>query len=351
MRLRLGALAAFLAGALVAADAGADPLTGRLSVARAEGAEVCPTEDSLRAEVEALAGAPILSDARRADVEIDVVLAPAPRRGFRATVSVSGERAGERTLEDVGPGCDVLSRGLAVTLAIVLEAGPGAIAPAPTRAPPGPSPPPTPWWRRYYQLPAIDAPPPVASEDEGIPPLVASIGAVYDTGTLLSDTAGVSLAVDSYIPYASFGVAFVWLPQERVELNRFEVAYAYAAGQVRACVRDPFIEQFGLTACARFSAGRRTANLSSAAPEAGGGDQNHGAYLALGPQLEISRRVVGPLGLYADMALDFPLLQDDLTVVYAAEGNVLDDPERVVSFSMGAGIRFWLEPPVKERPR
>jgi len=260
---------------------------------------------------------------------------------------VSGKRSGERRLADVGPGCDVLARGLVVTLTIVLEAGPAAPVDLPPPPPTGP--PPTPWWRRYYLLPAIDAPRPSPVVDEGIPPIVASLGAIYDSATLISDTAGAVLGVDAYIPYASFGVAFIWLPKEQVDLDFFHVNYAFAGGRTRACVRDPFIEQFGLAGCARFTAGRRTANLEST--REGGGDQNHGAYLAVGPQLEISRRIVGPFGVYADLGMDFPVLQDDLTVTEGAAGTVLPYPEQVVSFDTGLGVRFWLEPAKAEKDR
>lgn len=141
----------------------------------------------------------------------------------------------------------------------------------------------------------------------------------------------------------------MWLPKEQVELNTFHVDYAYAGGRIRACARDPFIEQFGLLGCARFSAGRRTATLVNDITEER--DENHGAYLSIGPQLEISRRIVGPFGVYADFAVDFPALQADLTVIDPSSGTVLDDPEQVVSFDMGLGVRFWLEPPRPDKSR
>lgn len=324
----------------------AEPLTGSLTVERALGAEACPDQEALIVEVEQIAGAPILSGTARPDVTLALRIVPLTPSGFSAVMVVGGKRNGERTLDDVGPGCDVLARGLAVTIAILLEAGPGAL-PAPVAPPEPPGPAPIPWWRRYYLLPAIEAPKPVANEDEGIPPIVASIGGTYDSATLPSDTAGLTLGVDTYLKYVSFGVGFVWLPKEQLELNTFHVDYAYAGGRVRACVRDPFIEQFGLSGCARFSAGRRTATLVSELADAG--DDNHGAYLSLGPQIEISRRLIGPFGIYADFAADFPLLQADLTVADPVGPAVIDDPEQVVSFDAGIGVRFWLEPPKAEK--
>jgi hypothetical protein len=349
--MRSGACALAISIAVCAFGAGsahADPLKGTLTVERAAGAEACPDQEALRVEVEQLAGAPILSGSEPRDVSLDLRIAPAPKGGFSAVIRVSGKRTGERQLEDVGPGCDVLARGLVVTLAILLEAGPGAPLPPPEKKPAGP--PPVPWWRKYYLLPAIDAPQPVAPTDEGIPPIVASLGALYDSGTLASDAVGASLAVDAYIPYASFGVAFVWLPVEQVDLDSYYVSYAYAAGRIRACARDPFIEQFGLSGCLRLVAGRRTASLVT--DGAGTGDQNHGAYLALGTQLEISRRIVGPFGIYADFGLDFPALQDELRVIDPDGDGALDDPDHVVTFDTGIGVRFWLEParPEKGRP-
>jgi hypothetical protein len=324
----------------------AEPLTGSLTVDRALGAEACPDQQALVTEVEQIAGGPILSGTGPPDVTLALRIAPATPTGFSASIAVSGKRNGERTLDDVGPGCDVLARGLAVTIAILLEAGPGAL-PTPPPEPPGPAP--IPWWRRYYLLPAIEAPAPEVLEDEGIPPIVASIGGTYDSATLASDTAGLTLGVDTYIKYVSFGVGFVWLPKEQLDVGSFHVDYAYAGGRVRACVRDPFIEQFGIAGCARFSAGRRTATLVSEVSE--GRDDNHGAHLSLGPQVEISRRLIGPFGIYADFAADFPLLQADLRVTDPVGQAVVDDPEQVVSFDAGIGVRFWLEPPRPETKR
>ncbi len=322
----------------------AEPLTGSLTVERALGAEACPDQQALVTEVEQIAGAPILSGTAPPDVTLALRIGPATPSGFSAVITVAGKRNGERTLDDVGPGCDVLARGLAVTIAILLEAGPGALPEPSPPEPPGPAP--IPWWRRYYLLPAIEAPVPEAPEDEGIPPIVASIGGTYDSATLASDTAGLTLGVDTYIKYVSFGVGFVWLPKEQLDVGSFHIDYAYAGGRVRACVRDPFIEQFGIAGCARFSAGRRTATLVSEATE--GRDDNHGAYLSLGPQVEISRRLIGPFGIYADFAADFPLLQADLTVTDPVGGARVDDPEQLVSFDAGIGVRFWLEPPRPE---
>ncbi|NUO54990.1 MAG: hypothetical protein HOV80_39630 [Polyangiaceae bacterium] len=349
MRHAASAVAVFI-GAYCARESAAlaEPLTGSLTVERALGAEACPDQQALVTEVEQIAGAPILSGTGAADVTLALRITPATPSGFSAVLVVSGKRNGERTLDDVGPGCDVLARGLAVTIAILLEAGPGAV-PEPPKPPEPPGPPPVPWWRKYYLLPAIEAPPPVPAEDEGIPPIVASIGATYDSATLSSDAVGLTLGVDTYIKYVSFGVGFVWLPKEQRDLNTFHVDYAYAGGRVRACARDPFIEQFGISACARFSAGRRTATLVNELTDAH--DDNHGAYLSLGPQVEISRRLVGPFGIYADVAADFPLLQADLTVADPVGGTVIDDPEHVVSIDIGIGVRFWLEPPRPETKR
>ncbi len=130
---RLWLVAAALASSLGWAPiAGAAPLSAKLDVDRAPGAESCPDADALKKQVEALAGAPILSPQTPADLAVRVRIVPKDR-GFRAEVFASGARNGERALEDSGPGCEGLGRGLVVILALLLDAPLEPRPPASTR--------------------------------------------------------------------------------------------------------------------------------------------------------------------------------------------------------------------------
>lgn len=328
------AVAACLFGARAAH---AQPLPSRLHVHRAAGAESCPDEEELKKQVEALAGMPILSRDGEPELFLHVRIAP-QGEGFRAEVKQSGFRTGTRALEDSGPGCDGLGRGLAVILALLLDAPLGARPPpAPTPSGPAPSPgAPLP----LYVLPEV---PPLPEEKPTpkFPPLMGSIGPVYVTGIVPSDAAGLTLAFEGYLPLVSFGASVLWIPHEPRALEGTSAKYTYAGARTRACARQPDLAQYGLAACLRFGAGLRSGELTDARTEEILDDAD-GAYVAFGGELEISRRIVGPLGVYANLGVDVAVVQDELTLAW--QDVVVDPDEKGVSFDTGVGIRFWLQP-------
>ncbi len=325
---------------LLARVVGAEPLKGTLRVERAAGAEACPSADKLRAEVEALAGAPILSGEPEPDrVNIVVTVAPA-KLGFTATVRTTGVRPGERTIEDSGPGCEVLTRGLVVILALLVDAPLEGPRPAPVQPRRAPQPQPV------FILPEV---PTLRPEERAtrVPPLIGSIGPVYATGLLPSDAAGLALAFEGYLPLVSFGGSIVWLPRDVREVRDHEAIDSYVGARARVCARQPDLDQYGIAACLRFGAGRRASELVRARSDRTL-DESDGGYVAPGGELEISRRIVGPLGVYANFGLDFAVVNDPVTLETAEVTVPSDDPG--LSFDMGVGLRFWLEPETPAAP-
>jgi hypothetical protein len=314
------------------------PPIARLAVDRSTGADSCPDADELKKQVEALAGEPILSRDGEPELELFVRVSPA-HEGFRAEVTARGVRSGKRALEDSGPGCEGLGRGLAVILALMLDAPLGA-RPSPQQAEAGrSSPPPIRSPGPLYVLPEV----PIVPEEKPaarFPPLMGSIGPAYVTGIVPSDAAAMVLAFEGYLPLVSFGASVVWIPHEERGVEQAEITYTYVGARTRACARQPDLEQYGLAACLRFGAGLRAAELSDKLNDVY--DETDGAYVAFGGELEISRRIVGPFGVYADLGLDVAVVQDELAL--AAEDIRVAPDELGISFDSGVGIRFWLQP-------
>jgi hypothetical protein len=274
----------------------------KLKLTTGEGVVGCPTEDALAARVDELAQKPVFNVPGPKSIVVSVEIT-AVDQGFAAVVELSGAT---RTIEDSGPGCQVLSEALAVTIGILLDVD--------TKPP----------IRRDDE----PAPAPKKTEEEPEPDvrLTGSLGGFYDFGTLEDSAGGLSLGLDLLVPYVSFGLAMLGLPQDPTELESDGANYRFAAGRFRACARNPFSGQFGAALCSGFTVGERTLD-----PGASGGFA--GALL----QLEISRRVVGPFGVFADLGLTFPFWDEPLDV-----GQPLKD--QPVTFQFGVGARFWIAP-------
>ncbi len=324
-----------LATSFVATSARAAPLKGSLHVTREAGAEACPDESQLRAQIEAALGRPVLAEGHEADVAVEVTIRTAGK-GFSADVSAKGKRRGDRALEDPGPTCEVLAGALAITIAIMLEGD--EPAPAPPATPP--------WYKQYYLLPAIDSAVVEEPPDDGIPPLAGSVGALYDAGRLDGETGGLYLGVDVLVPYVTVGLAFVSLPEDRSDLPTTSARLHYLGGRLRVCSRQPFYEQFGASFCGLLAAGERRAVLLE--PEARLPlDEQSGGYAAIGLQVDVSRRVYGPVGIFAEFGLEFPVVADVLSLEAPDGSEFVVDHETGV-FDMGIGLRFWLEKPKEE---
>ncbi len=335
MRARIAAAVGAAAFALPAVAA-AEPLSATLRVERTEGAESCPDADALRRDVEALAGSPIFGRGEVPDVEISVRVVP-NGAGFRAVVVAKGKRTGERTLDDSGPGCDVLGRGLVVILALMVDAPLDTAREADERRP-------LPSWESSakYILPEVPALP----EDKPgprFPPLMGSIGPLYSTGVLPTDAAGLRVSFEGYLPLVSFGASVIWLPYDSLEQT--PASFSYVGARARTCARQPDLEQYGIAACLRFGAGLRSAKLGEGEEPL---DEANGPYIAFGGELEISRRIVGPFGVYADLGLDVSVVADPLELEHERRNLHVAPEDSGIAFDTGVGIRFWLQPEESE---
>lgn len=345
----LGAALAGLAALALPRAAWAGAAGATLRVDRAPGAEVCPSDSELAAQIESIAGEKPFTGPGEKKVEVRVAIAPA-KQGFTATISLSGARRGERVLADRGPGCEVLGQALAVTLAVLLEEE-DATTPEPPPEPPPPPPPQRPVWApRYYLLPGIDpTPASAAAKDDRIPPLTISLSGFYDSGTLASDTGGLSLSADFFVPVVSVGVALVWLPDDTLELPNHNARYAFLGGSARACTRAPMADQFGAGVCLGLRGGGRSAHIALDADAV----DAEGGFLEAQTQLELSRRIAGPFGLFTTLGLGVPFLVDAIDLELPT-GQLVPSPLSFATFQLGVGVRFWVEPPVaapKKTPR
>lgn len=313
-----------IACGLVAQVARAEPARASLSLSRGVGAETCADASELRALVRAASGHDVLVEEGASPLHLEVRVEPA-NGGYRGVIELSGARKGTRTLEDVGPGCDVLSQGLAVTIAVLLDAGddepvePPRPAPDVARPEARPEPPP---------------PPPVEVK-AGMVPLTLTVGTYYDFGTIDGSAAGLVGSAEIVVPIVSFGASFLTLPHAPRDRGPDHV-YRFFAGRARVCTREPYLELFGAGICAGLLAGTRLLEVVDVDAEA------RGAFIAATFSLEVSRRIVGPFGAYADLNLSVPAFREELLL--QLEKIKLSPEEEPVTFQMGAGFRFWIGP-------
>jgi hypothetical protein len=323
IRAALVALLALTAIIATASIARAAPLRASLEVRRAPGAETCAGQSELTKQIETIADASILSGPEPRPVSVMVRIRPA-EPGYVAVIELSGGRIGERTLDDAGPGCEALSQALAVTIAILLEPDEAVVAVSPK---PDDDP---------LRPPDFVPPPLTPKIDTSAPTLTLTAGAYYDFGTLDDSAGGVSLSADTFVPYVSFGLTFLGIPYDPNERPE-GVVYRFLAARARACTRAPVLEQFGASFCSGILAGERRAQVDG---EGGEEFSKSGAYAAASLQLEVSRRVIGPFGVFAELGMSIPFVQESIDVRIPGL-LVATSPYEVVTFQMGAGVRFW----------
>jgi len=317
------ALLAALAIIACASITSAAPLRASLEVQRGAGTETCADQDALTSQIEGIADAAILSGPEPKPVQVQVRFRRADQ-GFVAVIELSGGRTGERTLDDPGPGCEVLSQALAITIAILLEPDAGQVAVEPKKD-------------GFPEPPDFVPPPLTPHVDTSAPTFTLSAGAYYDFGTLDESSGGVSLSADAFVPWVSFGLSFLGIPYDPNDRPTRTVVYRYLAARARACTRAPVLEQFGASFCAGILAGERRAQVESAEGES---FSKSGAYSAANLQLEVSRRVIGPFGVFAELGLSIPFVQESIDIGIPGLSSVAS-PYDVVTFQMGAGVRFW----------
>lgn len=301
-----------------------------LAVHREVGAETCANTDELAALVESVAGSRVITGPEPKPIHLDVRI----RReggGYKSVIELSGARSGTRALDDEGPGCDVLSQALAVTISVLLDTAVDVEPPPPKPRAPEP-PPPTP----------VLAPPPLPPKSP-VPPLTITTGALFDFGTLDGSSGGFVVSAEAVIPIVSFGLSFVALPYAERARPSSLVVYRFLAGRARFCTRQPYLESFGASACGGLVAGARKAEsrLGDSSFET-----DEGAYVAALLMIEVSRRIVGPVGLYADLGLTVPFFKEPIDVTTPG-GLVVHPDDAAVTLQMGVGVRFWIEDPAE----
>ncbi|HVU00162.1 MAG TPA: hypothetical protein VHE30_00370 [Polyangiaceae bacterium] len=120
---RAGALLGAL-GPATAAGAEPRPVTARLVLERAPGAETCVDSASLSAAVNQRWGRDVFVDSDDADIVLSARLAPRERGGFAATIDLSrrgGENLGTRELTTASKECSSLDDSLALAAGLMLD--------------------------------------------------------------------------------------------------------------------------------------------------------------------------------------------------------------------------------------
>ncbi|MCU0655041.1 MAG: hypothetical protein MUF64_07060 [Polyangiaceae bacterium] len=253
------ALAALAVLTLAPAAASQEPL--QLSVVRSGDAAGCPDTAALRQQIRALQR----PDGASRDIRVDAQF-------FRqeglltATLRISGDHTGSRTLSDPGPSCGPLADAVALTLAMLLDPSSSPLPPAPAPTPtPAPAPAPAP-------TPAPPAAPP------GPPPAIElGAAALLTTGLTASPAAGLTAGAGLAGRSWRGGLRVAWLPARAFELAPGALDVSLLAGLARGCwVRG--LRSLELGACMQLGAGRYQAeargysrNLDPGAAWVGGG--------------------------------------------------------------------------------
>jgi hypothetical protein len=298
-----------------------------LTVERAQGADACPDAPAFEALVRAHLGAGD-HEAKLGQLRVRFERSGP---GHRALVHVV--EGAERVLDDPDPRCNALATGLAIAAAALLD----AMSAPQTDPPAGPAEPSAPRAKRpalprYYLLPAIDPVPPRALPPRPALPISLAMGARMSSGVLRASSTALDVLVDAYLRDVTFGAGLQWAPDDRLVHPGHVVRYAYVLGTARACLRWPWEEEFGTNLCATIHAGERTANQDPA------GESTSGLWVAPGAELDVSRRVVGPAGLYAAIASTVPVVASPIDLDLRLE------PTRApVTVELAVGLRIWFD--------
>ncbi len=330
------ACAAVLGCCLGARSARAEPVRASLEVIRAAGTEACPDGVKLAQRIEEMAGAKILSGPELKPVALELLL-ERQGKGYRGKLTISGERKGERVIEDAGPDCDGLQEAVAVSILLVLDALPGVVPPPPAPEPPlepaplPPEPPSLPQrsgsvgalgadrstlrpWR-YFLLPAVAPTRDPVREPERRPLFAASVGVVYDSGTLDGASGGVLLSADAFIPWASFQLGVLLLPRDEITLTERTVVFEHYGARLRAC-GQPLAQRLSLGLCTGFAAGGRMIRVQPSPDRA----DDRGAYVAATFEIDVAGAIADHISVFATAGVSMPMLAAPISI--ELPGNV-----------------------------
>lgn len=281
----------------------------------------CPAEASFWGEVWARSLV-VGSSSTAIDVHVTIT---ASTSAFLGAVSVA--HGAPRRLR--ASSCEDLVRGLALVTAMLVDAEPPRVDPAPALAQQRTRSAPRAPERRSRALGAG------APRTEG-PGLAVGLGA----GVALGQVPGVAPAVPVFAELRWPGG-----PSARVTLRRVsgeasplpsgEVAYAWTVGRVDVCPTELEVGLATATACALAEGGLLAADpqgLPAATP-------SRDVWLAVGAVLRVRAEVVAPLFVEAGLSVSAPLLRSRYLLVPAYE--VYTTPSVVADLELAAGVRFW----------
>jgi hypothetical protein len=322
---------------------GKDPV--RLSWVRAAGADACPTERRIAAQVaERLGRNPFSVDAAQS---IEAYVARS-ERGWHAEIHVRGRdgtRVGSRDLTSEAADCAGIEA--AAVLAIVLAIDPDALAAGPPR-PPAPSegsPPPS--APRAFAPPPPDVPPPLPAwvppepptppaERQGLGPGASTIALRVGTGLGLLPRVGAALSLAGHVGVArsvQISAEALWLPEMAATDPR--ISFGLAAGALGACVRALQRGRVDLAACASLWGGALHAVVYTLIPVDPG--ERPWAAAEASPLLRI--RLVDHLHLDLGVHVIVPLVRPAF-IIRGVKDPLFQEPVVTLAPLAGVGAHF-----------
>jgi hypothetical protein len=312
-------LAACLASASARAAEGPLPLR----VERTASAQTCADATTLAAVTNQTTNRATLDpDAPDGPVKVIVAFSHDKKTGYTATIKiVGGERAGERTLNDVGPKCDDLAEAVVTTLVIMLEES----APPPPAPAKFPDPPPVPPPLVIEPSKPIDRPPPPSPKPGNSLLIGAHAGA---SSGWIGGAAPFAELEAMYGRTITVGLSgFAVLPQRHPASPTADVDLSMFAGSVSGC--------YAMRVCALFGAGTIRARTQGLIVDS---DKSR-AWLAGG----LSGRYDFPLGstflLGVRMAAWLPIVRHSFEVTGA--GMVYRPPTVAVSVDLALTVKIF----------
>ncbi|MEO7036844.1 MAG: hypothetical protein ABI548_23035 [Polyangiaceae bacterium] len=283
-----------------------------LTVEREAGTEACPDEVALTARIREVRG----SDAEGGSTAY-VVRFKRTRKGLSAEIRVG--QASVRALDTRTTSCDVLAKGVAVTLAMLIDSDP----PTPPSAPP-----------QVAAAPAAPEP----TETPRPPPSERGKAPPSDAGKLLASGAGKPRAVRGVLALGGAGLVgvlgpvapavtfegglrsgifrvnlgVIWGFPRQLEVAAGSVTESLFAATVRACAAVVGGERSSLAVCVGAFAGELGGDARGFADV----ERHHRPWLVLPVELSVAR-FSGPLGWELSAGALVPVVQRDFGITDA----------------------------------
>jgi hypothetical protein len=330
---------------LVAARAQAEPVPGgEVHVERSDRAFDCPNEAELVKATLALGTAPAAPGTTPISIAVRFDRDPS---SYLATVSASGQKAGERELRADDADCARLADSVAVVLAVLLDLVPPAAAASfePLAAEPAP--------KNAPRKPVPSAPPAPSSTPPKAPPARGEPSAPTATSFRAEGALAYGLLGGAVSPYVGGAVTFGsgpfsvalggdWVaprdvPFDKIQNQNTRVHVGLAYGFAGACLgADPSVESvWDASICARFAAGVFSGD--------GRGFDHHfpqqKAWFASGPAGVLRYRLGAGLALRVEALVLVALGHQ--TLVVQANGPAFKSSPLAAALSFGPELTIW----------